>query len=50
MAQDIVPRHIYYKIFASLLALTLLTVGVAFLDLGRMNAIIVAASGIPSSK
>jgi cytochrome c oxidase subunit IV len=40
MAQDIVPRHIYYKIFASLLALTLLTVGVAFIDLGPLNTII----------
>jgi cytochrome c oxidase subunit 4 len=40
MAQDIVPRPVYYKIFASLLALTLLTVGVAFLDLGPLNTII----------
>jgi cytochrome c oxidase subunit 4 len=40
MAQDTVPRPVYYKIFAILLALTLLTVGVAFLDLGPLNSII----------
>ena len=40
MAQDIVPRQVYYKIFASLLALTLLTVGVAFINLGPLNSII----------
>jgi cytochrome c oxidase subunit 4 len=40
MAHDIVPRRMYYKIFATLLALTLLTVGAAFLDLGRLNTII----------
>jgi cytochrome c oxidase subunit 4 len=40
MAHDIVSRQVYYKIFAGLLALTLLTVGVAFIDLGRLNTII----------
>ncbi len=40
MAHDIVPRRVYYKIFAALLALTLLTVGAAFLDLGRLNTVI----------
>jgi cytochrome c oxidase subunit 4 len=40
MAQDIVPRQVYYKIFATLLALTLLTVAAAFLDLGPLNTII----------
>jgi cytochrome c oxidase subunit IV len=40
MAHDIVPRRVYYKIFAALMALTLLTVGAAFLDLGRLNTII----------
>jgi cytochrome c oxidase subunit IV len=40
MAHDIVPRRVYYTIFASLLALTLLTVGVAFIDLGPLNTII----------
>jgi cytochrome c oxidase subunit 4 len=40
MAHDIVPRRVYYKIFAALLALTLLTVGAAFLDLGPLNTVI----------
>ena len=40
MTQDIVPRQVYYRIFASLLVLTLLTVGVAFIDLGPLNTII----------
>jgi cytochrome c oxidase subunit 4 len=40
MTQDIAPRQVYYKIFASLLVLTLLTVGVAFIDLGPLNTII----------
>jgi cytochrome c oxidase subunit IV len=40
MAHGIVPRRVYYKIFATLLALTLLTVGAAFLDLGPLNTII----------
>jgi cytochrome c oxidase subunit IV len=40
MAQHIVPRRIYYRIFGVLLALTALTVGVAFLDLGPLNSII----------
>jgi cytochrome c oxidase subunit IV len=46
MATDIVPRQVYYKIFFSLLALTLLTVGVAFFDLGRLNAIIALAVAV----
>jgi cytochrome c oxidase subunit 4 len=40
MAQHIVPRRIYYRIFGVLLALTALTVGVAFLDLGPLNPVI----------
>jgi cytochrome c oxidase subunit IV len=40
MAPHIVPRQVYYTIFAGLLALTLLTVGVAFIDLGRLNTVI----------
>lgn len=40
MAQHIVPRHIYYRIFGVLLALTALTVGVAFADLGPLNPLI----------
>jgi cytochrome c oxidase subunit 4 len=40
MAPHIVPRHIYYRVFAALLILTLITVGVAFIDLGRLNTLI----------
>jgi cytochrome c oxidase subunit 4 len=40
MASHIVPRSLYYRVFAALLLLTLMTVGVAFIDLGRLNTII----------
>lgn len=40
MSPHIVPRPVYYRIFAVLLVLTLVTVGVAFLDLGPFNTII----------
>lgn len=33
-------RQLYYRVFAGLLLLTALTVGIAFIDLGRFNAII----------
>jgi cytochrome c oxidase subunit 4 len=48
MMPPIVSRHVYYGVYAALLALTLLTVGVAYLDLGRMN--IVVALGIAICK
>ena len=37
MAQHIVPRQLYYRIFAALLVLTAITVGMAFVDLGPFN-------------
>jgi len=37
MARDIVSRQVYYKIFATLLALTFVTVVAAFIDLGPLN-------------
>jgi cytochrome c oxidase subunit IV len=40
MSQPLVPRQLYYRVFAALLGLTLLTVGVAFLNLGPLNTII----------
>jgi cytochrome c oxidase subunit 4 len=40
MAQHIVPRRLYYRIFAALMGLTLVTVGVAFVDLGVLNTVI----------
>ena len=48
MTQPLVPRHVYYGVYGALLALTLLTVGIAYLDLGRMN--VVAALGIAIGK
>jgi cytochrome c oxidase subunit 4 len=40
MSEHIVPRRTYYLIFAALMAFTAITVGVAFLDLGPMNAVV----------
>jgi cytochrome c oxidase subunit 4 len=37
MASHVVPLKIYYAIFAALLAMTALTIQVAFLDLGALN-------------
>lgn len=47
-AHHIVPTRIYYAIFATLMILTGVTVGVAYLDLGRMN--VVAAIAIACFK
>jgi cytochrome c oxidase subunit 4 len=33
-------RPVYYRVFATLIALTLLTVGVAFIDLGGLNIVV----------
>ena len=40
MTQPIVSRALYYRICAALLMLTLLTVGVAYLNLGALNTVI----------
>ena len=40
MSQQIVPVKTYLFVFASLIGLTLLTTGVAFLDLGRFNTVV----------
>ena len=40
MAQHSVASQLYYRVFAALLGLTLLTVGMAFVDLGRLNTVI----------
>lgn len=40
MQPHLVSRQLYYRVFAALLILTATTVGVAFLDLGRFNAIL----------
>lgn len=46
MAPHIVPTRTYYQVFAALLILTGITVGVAFLDLGRLNAIVALAIAV----
>jgi cytochrome c oxidase subunit IV len=48
MTHHIVRRPVYYRIFAALLALTGLTVGVAFINLGPLNPAI--ALGIATVK
>ena len=40
MSEHIVSRKIYYMIFAALLVLTAVTVGVAFVNFGPLNNII----------
>jgi cytochrome c oxidase subunit IV len=40
MTAPIVPRPVYYRVFATLIALTLLTVGIAFIDLGQLNIVL----------
>lgn len=37
MSESITPTRTYYTVFAALIALTLLTVGVSFLDLGAWH-------------
>jgi cytochrome c oxidase subunit 4 len=40
MSTHVLPLGIYYGIFAALLVLTGITVGVAFLDLGPLNTVV----------
>ena len=39
----LVPTKIYYAIFATLLVLTAVTVGVAYVDLGPLNTVVALA-------
>ena len=39
MAEHILPKRVYYIIFGILMFCTYLTVQIAFLDLGRLNAV-----------
>lgn len=48
MAAHILPKRVYYTIFAILLFCTYLTVQIAFFDLGRLN--VVAALAIAAFK
>jgi cytochrome c oxidase subunit IV len=40
MSQHLVARQLYFRVFAILLGLTLLTIGLAFLNLGPLNTTI----------
>ena len=40
MSEHIVPTRIYYSIFAILMVCTAITVAVAYLDLGPLNAVV----------
>ncbi len=40
MMQPPAPRHVYYWVYGALLALTLLTVGVAYVDVGALNIVL----------
>ncbi len=40
MSEHVVPKRIYFAVFATLLALTALTVWVAFHNLGPYNAVV----------
>jgi cytochrome c oxidase subunit 4 len=48
MMQPLVPRHVYYWVYVTLMALTLLTVLVSLVDLGPFN--LAVAIGIAISK
>jgi len=43
MAEHVVPKKIYIAIWATLMAMTLITTLVAFVDLGRFNAVVALA-------
>ena len=40
MQGHVVPKRIYFMIFGSLLAMTALTTGVAYVDLGQWNTVV----------
>jgi cytochrome c oxidase subunit IV len=46
MAEHIVPKRVYYTIFVILMVCTLLTVWVAFLDLGVLNTVAALAIAV----
>ena len=40
MSEHVVPRKVYYAVFAALLVLTAVTTAVAFVDLGPWNTVV----------
>jgi len=43
MAEHVVPKKIYFAVWATLMAMTLVTTLVAFVDLGRFNTVVALA-------
>lgn len=41
-----VPKSVYFLVFGALMVLTAATVGVAFVDLGRMNVVVALAVAV----
>lgn len=46
MSQHVVPVRIYVSVFVALIALTALTTGVAFINLGRLNTVAALAIAV----
>ena len=46
MSGHIVPVKTYVGVFAALISLTLLTTGVAYIDMGRMNTVVALAIAV----
>jgi cytochrome c oxidase subunit 4 len=46
MSQPIVPQQTYVLVFLGLIGLTILTTGVAFIDLGAFNAVVALAIAV----
>ncbi len=46
MSEPITPTRTYYRVFAALIALTLLTVGVSFLELGAWHTTVGVLIGV----
>ena len=47
MSEEIIPARIYFKIWAALLALLLVTIGAAYVNLGPLNvAVALAIAGV----
>ncbi len=46
MSEHIVPVKVYFGIFGALVALTLVTIEVALIDLGRLNTVIALAIAV----
>jgi cytochrome c oxidase subunit 4 len=46
MSERVIPQSTYYCVFAALIALTLLTVGLSFLDLGPWHTVVGLGIGV----